>query len=490
MLGVCWLKIIYNLKIEFVSLVFDLINVLTDNEVEKLKQMNVSGKEEEMLDVLLRHKNKSEPGNELITSRLNISNSFCDKIKSVLLDKSYKQLTSGTNTDIINFLSKKACLPHLMKREILLEEKRLLKQSTSEKELYKFYAEVFRQYTNLSYRYYDEGFALVLYKKISALEPFNPRDLIEMKAKMIWMRISGAGIKAEVRVPKVKAKLIAEIEEFDKQATKTKLVFGRFMVHYLYGFLYGLSGLDAEKSLEHYKQMRDLFNKPGHDLTADNLYTAESRLAEALYFCNQHEEAFNQYEIFFKEYGAKARSSLYALAKFVQLAIIIERYDRAIYLLEQYMDVYLKTKSGTGNIMASLCYAKYYLCKGELDKGYEYVKMGQEFNPKNLYIQYEIELRNLENAYFYLKGDIEFARTLARKNLKFLQSKGFTMDKHDYGYYYHLILAFYNLHVNNKPLNKEQEKMLEHANRATWAVYGKLLNKMKKMAEVQHKIVG
>lgn len=481
-LGVCWQKIIYNPKSNIVSLVFDLINVLTPEEVEKLKRMNVAGKEEEVLDILLKHKNKTEPGNELITSKLGISNAFCDKIKSVLLDKSYKQLTTGTNTEIINFLSKKACLPHLMKREILLEEKKLTKQKTGDEDFFNFYKEAFRQYTNLSYRYYDEEFATVLYKKISRFSLFSSRDMLEMKGKMVWMHLSGAGIKAEVRIPEVKYVLLKRIADYEKQAKDTGLVFGQFMVHYLYGFLFGLSGLEASKSLEHYQKMHALFNQPGHDLTEDNLYTAESRLAEALYFCDKHEEAFNLYEIFFKKYGAKARSSLYALAKFIQLGVITENYDTAFYMLQQYMDVHLKATTGTGNIMASLCYAKYYLCKGDLDKGYEYVKLGQKFNPKNLYVQYEIELRNLENAYFYLKGDIEFARTLARKNLKFLQSKGLTMDKHDFGYYYHLILAFYNMQINGKPLNKEQERMYEYASRATWAVYGKLLSKIKQMA--------
>ena len=163
--------------------------------------------------------------------------------------------------------------------------------------------------------------------------------------------------------------------------------------------------------------------------------------ADALLGFNKEEHSFSLYKEVFDEginetmYGFYYHCEQYAVA-----AILLNKFDKAERLLSKYFDSCLERKNDIYATRGALAYAKLYLSNGEYKKAQNYIKTGIEINEKTFYLPFEIQLRVLENIYFFLQGDYNFAKQLAQRNAKFITNQKTELTK-NYRHFFKLITA-------------------------------------------------
>jgi hypothetical protein len=459
------------------SFVFDILNVLTEQETDAVKRMHLSDKENEVLHLLLKERQKPEPENEQVCRQLDISDAHYNKIKSKLLDKILTGLGGASPSGIINFIASKRTLPAILQREILQQEKNLVKAGADKVERHAYYTNCFERYIMVPAKVFNHEFAEELAGKILSISRNKAIDNFEINAGLALVKLNMLAAKGGAHVWAVEQNIPSMLEKLQKDAEKLNTYLSRYRIKHLFGFYYQIIS-DIPKSLAQYEKILLLLDEKGCDLPERMRLKARLKHAEALYFLNRYDEAFTRYQNLLNDYIDILRDDVYTKSKFIQVAIITRNYDTAETLLDKYMKHYLQAKGGNSHVMAALCYTKLYLCKGDYNSASPYLDLLRKELNKTVYVQYEIELRNLENAYFFLTGDYVFARTLSKKNIKFLASKGFNMHNSGYAYFFHLINAFYNLHQSGKKLNKEQQKMMDYCQDGSWKIYGILLQQM------------
>jgi hypothetical protein len=126
--------------------------------------------------------------------------------------------------------------------------------------------------------------------------------------------------------------------------------------------------------------------------------------------------------------------------------------------------------------------AKYFLFEGNYALAHEFILLGFEKNPKGKYFQYEVELRNLQTACFYLEGQQDVALSMCRKHVRFLTAHGYGVDTSNFPFYYLLIKSFAKSQKLNKSLSPQDLQMLDRYQKGSYAIYGKLLLKMRESA--------
>ncbi len=457
------------------SLVSDLINVLTYEEVKVLGNLNTNRQETALLHLLISHRHKPEPTNECLTQKLLTTSANCDKLKAILLRKVYHELVPDGGLKLLEFLARKKLVNHLFYRELLRAEKEAEK-TLSKDELKTFYKQVFFLLTGVTYQDYNAKAARKFADKTIALSS-NADDKVFVEAKLLWTEVNGAGISASIGKPAVRKHLVEKIKAFEAFALGVNSPEAHYQINYLWLWFCVLTDAYADALMRCENNIHLLRSHNGI-FPANYHLNTEFKYAEMLYFNNRFEEAFRQYKaLFYEKYPERLNSEIYHIAKFVQVCVVVEKFDDALHALVHYSSQ-AKPAMNASNVIAILHFAKVYLAMGELEQGFNHVLKARSIINKNVYVQYEIELRNLENAYFYLHGDRKFAVALARKNLKFLNSRQLTSNITDYSYFYHLIIAFFNLQEKGKSLTAEQIKMLDRYSQASYAQYGYLLKKM------------
>jgi hypothetical protein len=123
-------------------------------------------------------------------------------------------------------------------------------------------------------------------------------------------------------------------------------------------------------------------------------------------------------------------------------------------------------------------FIKYFLFNGQYEEAFKFIQLGFEKNPKGKYFQYEIELRNLQTAYFFLSGKQEVAVQGCARHIKYLRFHGYGQNKSDYPYFYVLTRAIFDKKTGGGDLTAKEKQMLERYQRGSYAIYGRLLLKM------------
>jgi hypothetical protein len=454
------------------SLIGDLINVLNDEEAEKLNNISVTGKEKDLLLILLNHRHKPEPTNECIIRQLKTTAANCDKLKSYLLQKSYNILVPEGGIKLLTFLSNKKFVTHLLYREFPKVEKEYI-ATNNKQELASFYRSVFHLVIGVTIKDYDAQLTESIGEKLLQVSD-NKDDELYVEAKLLWIEINNAGITASLKNKVTESILRTKIERYENKATTYGGYEGKYQSNYLWQWFFALTDC-VEKALFYCEKNVALFKVAGNNLPPNYQLNTEFKYAEMLYFADRFKQAFRQYTfLFFEKYPERLNTEIYHIAKFVQICIVTQNYNEGLKAINHYANV-IKPSLDSSNVITILHLAKIYLAKGELEVAYNHILKARSIIKKSVYIQYEIELRNLENIYFYLRGDRKFAVALAKKNLKFLNSKELTINSKDYSYFFHLIIAIYKLQENSKALTRPQKVMFEFYQHGSYAQYGSFL---------------
>lgn len=412
-----------------------------------------------------------------ITQATGISTSHLDKISSELLARCYQILFESDATKLLDYLSRQMVYVRLFYSELSRQLKSLSGMGDTEQQAL-FIRQCFRMiHTNLPMVTREPDMSeRMAAKYVSLFKGVAKKEAVfYTKCKLLFEEMerlfAASAIKEKVDILEAEFTALGKPESgFSAETVFDYLWIRIYFYHAQENFAAALDVAQAALlTLAPYKGEKNKVN----------MLRLHFKVSEFLYFLSRFDEA---YEGYVKALNSplidKVHDRPYHVNKFIQLCLITGHIAEAGTILNH------KLKQMDGKVGLTIItrdvitYIKYYLFNREYDRAFEFLQMGFEKNPKGKYFQYEIELRNLQTACFFLSGSKEVVADMCRKHIKFLRNHDYTATNSDYPHFY--ILAKAMCEKPHSPFSARHQKMFDRYQRGSFAVYGRLLQLMKK----------
>jgi hypothetical protein len=311
----------------------------------------------------------------------------------------------------------------LLKSEASTQEKELLKAKASSKELERFYLSLFHLYIDFPYKYYDQKLLESIAKKyLATKEGKSDSDKLYVKYHLLFSEVN----RCAARKNPVKAlgQSDADLLKEEKMLIKGDHYLA---LYYLYRtmisyFTYYVK--DKEKIEEYIKKCIALKDKVQWFFPVNIGQFLNLLYADHLFSNQRINDAWN---IFKEEFSSGVSPTMYGYhyhcEQYVLLCIIKKEFKKAATILDKVFKPLIELQADILATRGCLSYAKFYITQNELKQAIHYITLGRNINEKSLYLPFDLQLRILENIYFYLKGDFEFSYRLANRNIKFVMSQ-------------------------------------------------------------------
>ncbi len=456
------------------NLLFDFIKHLPEKEKQKLKALPLKGRSKEVWLMLNQQLTKLEFEREKIESTLGISSAHLDKITSQVLSRCYEVLYGNDGLALLAFLSERApFIKHYyqeMKRQMSYAEKHF-----SKKQLADFYkANVNFIHFNMAIIHKDEAVLKQLADKYLAIEKDRNAQLL-IECKLLYVQIDKLFAAALI-----KSKEAVVQKQLDKLGPLPVNANAELAFAYYWVRIYFPNALEKfDQGLAKTREAILALKKYSGKENANNLLRIEIKEAELLYYLSRFEESFESFQQWMNspEVGKLPDHSYYA-TKYLQVCLITGHMAEAWKILEARQILPFEHLRHVLLPRDIISYAKYFLFDGQYEKAFEFIQLGFEKNPKGKYFQYEIELRNMQTAYFFLTNQKKVAVQMCNKHIKYLRSHGYGIRESDFPYFYVLTKAMYDKKQKGKKLSAKEVAMLQRYQLGSYAIYGKLLLKM------------
>ncbi len=453
------------------------LQLLQPEERDKLGLLVLSERERQVLIALLQISADDSISKSDLLANLGISSSHFDKISSVLLDKVYAAIVPEGGTVLLYDLNRRNLFGHFC-HQMKKQEKVLMADAVLPERLAEFYSTCFSMLQRITRKDYDAELLREIGEKYLASKPgATPGDRLFTEAGILCSSIQDTAARgAQNRLGDEIEQQLRALEPTAASIEEQNNVSALYLYYRAWVSFYTLIDSRPDIRLEYLRRAAGLCERYPDILPEEEQALTFGRIAEAHYNNSDFAMAAELYESVFTSYPNTAAREYYHTTKYIQVLIILKRYAEAKNLLDERFSVFVENREPAMCTMASLSYAKLHLCSGHLDLAKYFIDLGFELIAKNVYIQYEIEFRLLETAYFYLVGDEEFADTLAGKHIKYLQSKGFVLkNSRFYPWFPLLVQAFIAEKAGVKKLSKKLEAKLREFHTGPACIYGILL---------------
>ena len=432
------------------SWLHSLTGVLSEDEISKLKELRLIGKEKEVLDLVLSFTKGEAPTPDEICEHARISGSHYYKINSVLLDKLFLHYVPAGEYELLQWLRKKE-LYALLKNET----KAQLKQKHS----IDYFLNTFRLLIDLPYKFYDEKLTKETGNAyLNSLVPCEESDRMYVSFHLLF---ADCNRYAAGKNPAKQFHYSAgDLQQMEKDLKGKKYYLAQYYLYRTLCNYYNYYHRDSALSLDYLQKAMQLKDKIAGFFPINIHQFLRLLYADALLAFNEVERSFALYKEVFDEginegmYGYYYHCEQYSIA-----AILLKKYDKAERLLQNYFDPCLERENDIYATRGALAYAKLYLSNGEYKKAQSYIKSGIRINEKSFYLPFEIQLRALENIYFFLQNDYDFAKQLAQRNAKFISNQKAEELTKNYRNFFKIIAAFIQCIEQKKafPIALQQE---------------------------------
>jgi hypothetical protein len=446
------------------SLLVDFIVAINDNWIALLRPALLRGKEQEVLDLFLWQRQRGAVDKDAVQQQLGLSNSHFDKICSVLLNKCYQQLAPDGELSLLTMLSAK--VPAL--------ERHFFKEAMAQVEQHKkdcgYLCSLLElMQNNLPVASQKLDFFHQVSQQVHLA--VSPKDLASVKiytaAKELYLRIAidFASRKMEETATSHEAVLMKLEEKFDLHNAQAQAEVLRTRVYFHFACM------QMEACIAPALAALTIYQTGKFVYAQENYQRMQLRLAEIHYLRSDFAEALAVFRNAFSvEDDVPDRG--YYNTKYIQLCLI----EGAIAEAQMRFDAQIQNIASPSlyPIRDILSGIKVFLFAGELEKVQGLLQLGFAAQSKTRYMQYEIELRNLEVAYFYLSKDADVALQLCERNVKYLHKNGFNTKKSRYPEFFLLTKAF----IRKRKLTLRQQQLLNDWQTEGYALYGRLLQRM------------
>ena len=420
-----------------------LLTALNEEELLQLNKLRLIGKEREVLNALLRYTCDEIPSPEEICSQLQITQSHYYKINSILLDKLYAHFVPEGSYQLLLWLRRKELYP-ILKNEI--------KDQLKSKQASPYYLSLFRMLIDLPYKFYDEKLTKVVGNAyLKALENRNQSDENYVAFHLLFADCNR--FAASKNPAKKFGYSEVDLLKMENELASTDHFLARYYLYRTFCNFYKYYRRDAALSLSYLEKAILLKDKIAEFFPINIHQFLRLLYADALLGFNNEQAAFDLYQEVFNEgideamYGFYYHCEQYAIS-----AILLRKYDKAENLAATYFDECIHKKNDIYATRGALTYAKLYLSIGEFKKALHYIQLGMEINEKSFYLPFEIQLRALENIYFFFQGDFDFAKQLSSRNTKYISNQKSEELHKNYRHFFKMISGLINSIEQRKEL--------------------------------------
>ena len=450
------------------------VNVLLPTELNRVRKMRLIGKEKAVADYIFSYRHKEIADIAQICDSVEITATHYYKICSVVLDKMYAELVPEKGIPLLYFLNRKGLFSHFM-HEIHMQEKGLLEANTTGLELEHFYFNCFNLLQRVAARDLDELMAIEIGNKyLQYKQEKHSHDLYFVRCSYLSTKLFLLKVtKKDIETGKSIFKELIEIEKIIKETTNHTAL---YQLNKALSVYYHHIVSEPEKVIQYLDKNLAIIKTHANYYSKEDEVLTQCRIAEMLYMKSSFAASFQSYSEIFNTHSNILASDFYHHAKYAQLAIILGKYEIAKEIIGNTFTPYIESKQSNIGTMGCLLFAKLYLFDDPDNVANKYIQTAKKFISKSFYIQYEFEVRILENIYFILKKEHKIAESLLRKNLKFMNSKGLNLKNSEIIYVF--VLLQYALKTENKKLNNRLQNKLDLLQNSYAAIYGKLLNKV------------
>lgn len=460
---------------------FRYLQLLSPEQRAALLELPLSEREHQVLAALIQAGVDDSISKAELLAGLGISSSHFDKLCSVLLDKVYAAIVPEGGTALLYDLNRRSLFGHFC-HQMKKQEKALIAEHTQPAELAEFYSICFSLLHRITRKDYDEKLMRDIGEKyLAAKANTTPGDRLFVESGIMNALIQDTAARgAQNRLGDDIEQRLNALKPADEELAERDNVLGLFQYYRVWVLFYTLIDSRPDIRLSYLRLSAGLCERHPDVLPEEDRALTFCRIAEAHYNDSDFAGAGEQYRQIFDVYHNVTSRDYYHTTKYIQVLIILGQYSDAARLIDERFGVFMENREPALSTMASLSYAKLYLCSGRIAQAKHFIDLGFELIAKNVYIQYEIELRLLETAYFYLSGDEEFAETLAGKHTKYLQSKGFVLkNSRFYPWFPLLVQSFLAEKTGVKRLSKKLEAKLREFHTGPAKIYGLLLEAMR-----------
>ncbi|HRN93761.1 MAG: hypothetical protein M9931_05620 [Chitinophagales bacterium] len=448
----------------------------TEQERYKLKLLDLKGNEYEVLLETIKQRTNTDFDDTEIQNKFNLTKSYFDKINSVLLDKCLSALTpNGTYNDILSLILAKD-MPDLLKHEIKIWERRILKTKDSN-EITTFYYRTFQFLRRMPANVFDMEM-LLKYKNLylKHKKDRSEEDELEIAAMVLATQVFIEAVQGNMNTFSEKyhlelKRLKTEIgtKQYYKANFHTKLAEANYYDYYTSDFNALVNAL--KYAMEHYDKAQG-----GIDVTY-KVY-AITKLAKAYCHGSYFGEAMKIYDEAFSLFAAELSLNPYHPTMYAIVAIINGKYKEAEKMMnENLLHLLNNEKPGTLDFDIYRTYAILYMNQSMFDKAFYYLEEALKFRRTEISLLGDILLRMVHNAFFVMSGDLATAKTTLKRNFKFLALKEKDAMVQEYTGYFKMIKQVIR-YKEGKKLPKDFTEQMTPYRQGIMKLYGDLLDKM------------
>jgi tetratricopeptide (TPR) repeat protein len=425
-----------------------LFSTLNAEEIDKILSEKWGVRENELLTALLNSSSNNKKVTHVTAETLSISQTHFDKLCSIVVEKIYNILTSGSFSQVAAFLQLKG-LSQLLLHEIKINHRRIKTDKSARKQK-EFYTTAFETLRRLSFDLLDlkllRQYANELKPLLKNGEPFSPTVL---EYKFVYIEnafhfLNGEGLRYAAKAHK-------NIINIAPHPTKQKDVAAISYYHFcMAGYVKDFTD-NQDEALFHAQKALETARTwaPGKDDAF--LASVYGITATILSHKDDFNAAYNLYSEAFERLPKQMRSSYYQLFMFASIAMICGDYEMTEQLIQTNMKSYMESSASLYyRIETKRLYALLLLYKRRYDEALSYIRDLQSIKRKDMTDTADIFLRMMDNMYLLLTGEYELAISQTRKNLKYLSRKNYTYDNCDYNHLFYTIGALAKMKLNSK----------------------------------------
>ncbi len=451
------------------SLLTEYLQALFPEEKQSLHTLQLSQREKEVLKILSDY---DESSHEHQRTAHGISSGNWDKVQSILIRKLYDALVPEGAEKLIHHLASRYTLTkHVMKE--LQYQHRVLVPSFSANRKATYYRILLDTFLSMSVYATNERLLIKLLRYyLSALPKAQRASQTSLYTSLIRSaRISILASQMHLQKGREDKKLEKELlREYENSCLCTSKVAQVFADLALYDYY---AAIESPAQLHHISRAKSVSDSMD-DINKLKRQQIHTKLATSLYQqSSDFEGAYREYESLFVRFP-EALNNIYPVAKYIQVCLILSRMQEAKSMLDRTFKKLLNHEKHVVAAIAALNYAKFYTMTHDYDNALVTIQKGMGLLKRQLYVQYEIELRNLQTAVLVLRGDSESALTAIDRNLRYLRDKGFKSSNSDLGEFY-TVLRMFLLQPEKVHSDQPTQRILEKWSQGIYNIYGALL---------------
>jgi len=459
------------------SWLISVLNIITETEERTLCGLHLKGKERKVYDLLWKNRNSKALDVPAFCEKLEITQTHYYKINSVLIGKIYICLYKNEKLKLFYWLKKNG-LYTLLKNEISNVIKLPANYIFDDTDSSNFYLQVFHLCLDLPFETYNEKLTDAIGELYLSTKNIN----IEAEKNYVKFHKLFANCNRNSATRNPQKLINYTITFFDDNENELLENEHWLALYYLYRMgcnYYFFYESNAETSLNFINKAVKIKDKISYFFNIDLNIFLELNYADILLSNNLIAEAFEKYN---KQLGNGVDENMfgyyYHFEQYVISSICTNNFDVAQNILSSIFDPLQKTNDAVNKMRGLLGNAKLALSSLNFRATLGHLNAARNLNNKSFYLPFDLQIRVIENICFVMKNDLDFAKQLASRNLKFLQGLPSKKNNEDYFTLFKTIFSICTLVNKKQKLSASIHNVIQNLNNKFASVYCNLIKRL------------